>query len=188
MDAAKNRLAVAESSPWWVTLAEGVVLALMGLFVLVSPGGAGGILLQVIALVLLVQSVLQVIGSLRGSASRDEQWSLLQAGVGATIGALVVIDGWFRDYLTIDAARGILGIGLLAFAVLGLLRAFLGGDRPEGWVPPVVNAALLAVLALLLLTTQGEAGLDRLRLIGAIALIGGVVVAFLAWRRREASA
>ena len=188
MDAAKNRMAVAESSAWWVTLAEGVVLALMGLFVLANPAGAGGILLQVIALVLLVQSLLQIIGALQRTPTRSEQWSLLQAGVGATVGALVALDGWVRAYLTTDAARGILGIGLLAFAILGLLRVFVAGERPEGWLPPVVNAALLAVAAIPLLTTQGEAGLDRLRLIGAVALVGGVAVAYLSWRRREPAA
>lgn len=188
MDAAKNRMAVAESSAWWVTLAEGVVLALLGLFVLANPEGAGGILLQVIALVLLVQSLLQIVGALQRPPARAEQWSLLQAGVGATVGALVALDGWVRAYLTTDAARGILGIGLLAFAILGLLRVFVAGERPEGWLPPVVNAALLAVVAILLLTTQGEAGLDRLRLIGAVALVGGVAVAYLSWRRREPAA
>ncbi len=108
----------------------------------------------------------------------------VQAGVGATVGLLVGLRGWLVPTLDISAARTILGLGLLAYAIVGLASAFLHRDEGESWYGPMVTAVLLIVLALVLLTSGESNAVDRITWLGWIALIGGVVLLFLAWRAR----
>ena len=50
---------------------------------------------------------------------------------------------------------------------------------------PVISAVLVIILALVLLTSGESAALDRVALLGWIALIGGVVLVVLAWMARN---
>jgi uncharacterized membrane protein HdeD (DUF308 family) len=47
---------------------------------------------------------------------------------------------------------------------------------------PVVNAVLLIILAILLLTSTAANTADRLTFLGWISLIGGVLLLIVAWR------
>ncbi len=172
------------STAWWVTGIEGIVLVLIGLSFLLAPAAAGGLLLQLIALALLAQSALQIAAALRAAPSQADPYAMLQAGVGATVGLLVGLRGWLVPTLDISAARTILGLGLLAYAIVGLAGVFLHRDEAETVYGPVVTALLLIVLALVLLTSGESNALDRITWLGWIALIGGVVLLFLAWRAR----
>jgi uncharacterized membrane protein HdeD (DUF308 family) len=172
------------STAWWVTGIEGIVLVLIGLSFLLAPAAAGGLLLQLIALALLAQSALQIAAALRAAPSQADPYAMLQAGVGTTVGLLVGLRGWLVPTLDISAARTILGLGLLAYAIVGLAGVFLHRDEAETVYGPVVTALLLIVLALVLLTSGESNALDRITWLGWIALIGGVVLLFLAWRAR----
>lgn len=173
------------STAWWVTGVEGIVLAVIGLYFLAAPAAAGGLLLQLIALALLAQSLLQIAAALRAARSEVDPFSMLQAGIGATAGLLVALRGWLVPTLDSNSARTILALGLLAYAIVGLAGTLLHRDESESWYGPLVTAVLLIVLALLLLTSSDSNALDRISFLGWIALIGGVVLLFLAWRGRE---
>ncbi|HEX5499701.1 MAG TPA: DUF308 domain-containing protein [Thermomicrobiales bacterium] len=172
-----------EGTAWWVTGIEGVILALLGLYLLLAPASAGGLIIQLIALVLLIESVVQIIAGLRDAGRATTAYTMLQAGVGATIGLLLVLRVWLVPSLDTLAARTMLGLGLLAYAIIGAAGHFLGGDSGRGsWVGPVVNAVLLIILAILLLTSAETNVADRLAILGWIALIGGVALLVIAWR------
>ena len=55
-------------------------------------------------------------------------------------------------------------------------------NEGEAWLRPIVNSLLLVILAILLLTSGETNAVDRLALLGWVALIGGAVLLFLAWR------
>ncbi|HEU5433634.1 MAG TPA: hypothetical protein VFU81_18345, partial [Thermomicrobiales bacterium] len=90
MSVARDHAPWREGTAWWVTGIEGVVLILLGLFLLLVPAAAAGLVIQLIALALLVESVLQIAGGLRGEGRALLAYSMLQAGGGATIGLLLV--------------------------------------------------------------------------------------------------
>jgi uncharacterized membrane protein HdeD (DUF308 family) len=184
LSAAQEHAPWQPGTAWWVTGIEGIVLVLIGLSFLLAPAAAGGLLLQLIALALLAQSVLQIAAALRAAPGEADQYAMLQAGVGATVGLLVGLRGWLVPTLDISAARTILGLGLLAYAIVGLAGAFLHRGEDESWYGPMATAVLLIVLALVLLTSGESNALDRITWLGWIALIGGVVLLFLAWRGR----
>lgn len=59
----------------------------------------------------------------------------------------------------------------------------LARGEGEFWQGPVINALLIA-LALVWLTSDDSNAVDRLAVLGWIALIGGLVLLVLAWRAR----
>ncbi|MFN8593123.1 MAG: DUF308 domain-containing protein [Thermomicrobiales bacterium] len=173
-------------TPWWVTGAQGVLLVAIGLYLLLAPASAAGLIIQLIALILLVESVLHIIAQLRAEEGAGDRYTLLQAGIGATVGVLLVLRGMLLPSLDALSARNMLAFGLIAYALVGVAGALIGRDDGDSWLRPIVNALLLVILAIVLLTSGETNAANRLGVLGWIALIGGAVLLFLAWRSRQA--
>ena len=182
MSMARDHAPWRASTPWWVTGIEAVVLILVGLFLLLQPASAAGLIIQIIAVILLIESILHLIAELRLPRGEANAWVTLQAGIGATVGVLLVLRDWILPAIDGESARNILGFGLIAYAIVGALGALLVRDEGEAWLRPIVNSLLLVILAILLLTSGETNAVDRLALLGWVALIGGVAFLFLAWR------
>ena len=182
MSMARDHAPWRASTPWWVTGIEAVVLILVGLFLLLQPASAAGLIILIIAVILLIESILHLIAELRLPRGEANAWVTLQAGIGATVGVLLVLRDWILPAIDGESARNILGFGLIAYAIVGALGALLVRDEGEAWLRPIVNSLLLVILAILLLTSGETNAVDRLALLGWVALIGGVAFLFLAWR------
>ena len=106
---------------WWLTGVQAIVLVILGLYLLLAPASAGGLSCKLIALVLLIQSVLQIVASFRASPEGVDPYEMLQAGgVGATVGLLSSCAAGWRRRFDVNSARLILGLGLLAYGIVGL--------------------------------------------------------------------
>ena len=169
-------------TPWWVTGVQAVVLVVIGIFFLVSPASAGAIVLQLIAAILLIESVLHIIAELRLPRGESDPWVMLQAGIGATVGLLVVLRGVLVPTLDAASVRNMLAWGIIAYAIVGAAGALMTRGEGEAWLRPIVNALLLLILAIVLLTSGQDNAVDRLNILGWIALIGGAALLFLGWR------
>jgi uncharacterized membrane protein HdeD (DUF308 family) len=172
-------------TPWWVTGIQGVVLVAIGLYLLLAPASAAGLIIQLIALILLIESVLHIIAEMGRPAAEVDRYTLLQAGIGASVGVLLVLRGLLVPGLDAASARNILGFGLIAYALVGVVGALLERGEGDSWLRPVVNALLLLILAIALLTSGEANAADRLAVLGWIAIIGGAVLLFLAWRSQQ---
>jgi uncharacterized membrane protein HdeD (DUF308 family) len=172
-------------TPWWVIGVQGIVLVAIGLYLLLAPASAGPLIIQLIALWVLIESVLHIVAGLRDSANGADPYTMLQAGIGVTIGLLLVLRDWLVPTLDVSSARTILGLGLLAYAGVGVAGALVTKDESESWLGPVVSAVLTVVLAVLLLTSGEDNAADRLAFLGWVALIGGALLLLLAWRSRS---
>jgi uncharacterized membrane protein HdeD (DUF308 family) len=182
MSMAKAHAPWGAGTPWWVTGIQAVVLVLVGLFLLVQPATAGRLIIQIIAIILLIESILHLIAELRLPRGEANPWVTLQAGIGATVGVLLVLRGMLLPDLDPASARNMLGFGLIAYAIVGAIGALIMRAEGEARLRPIVNALLLVILAILLLTSGQENAADRLGLLGWVALIGGAALLFLAWR------
>jgi uncharacterized membrane protein HdeD (DUF308 family) len=172
-------------TPWWVIGVQGIVLVAIALYLLLAPSAAGPLIIQLIALWVLIESVLHILAGLRDSTNAADPYTMLQAGIGVTIGLLLVFRDWLVPTLDVSSARTILGLGLLAYAGVGVVGALVNRDESESWLGPVVSAVLMVVLAVLLLTSGEDNAADRLAFLGWVALIGGALLLFLAWRARS---
>ena len=178
-------------TPWWVTGIQAVVLIAIGIFVLAAPGDAGNLIIQLIALALLVQSVLNIVSGLRRGREQADPYLMLQSGVGATVGLLVALRGFLVPTLDVNSARIILALGLIFYVVIELAGTLI--IRPEGvsLMGRAATGLLLIVLAIVLLTSSEDNALDRLSTLGWIMIVGGVllaVMAFLGYRRANSAA
>lgn len=177
-------------TPWWVTGIEAIVLVAIGIFVLAAPDSAGNLIIQLIALALLVQCVLNIASGLRRARLHSDPYVMLQSGVGATVGLLVLFRGFLVPTLDVSSARIILGLGLIFYVVIEVAGTLI--MRPEGvsQINRAVTGLLLIVLAIMLLTSSEDNALDRLSALGWIMIVGGVllaIMAFFSYRRADSS-
>ena len=179
-----------QATPWrsgqsWLVVAiEGVVALLIGLYTILQPDMATGIIRQLIAVVLLVASAGQIVDGFRFRASPLAPWAALRGGVGATA-ALLVLLSLLSTFIPGEGARQILAVGLLAYGAIGIVAAVASRDERALRWGSLIGDAMVIVVGLLLLTR--EAGdTSSTRFIGWALIIGGVALlafAYLLWSR-----
>lgn len=181
--ASRSRALMEQGMPWrkgtgWmIVMIEGVVLAAIGVMFLVSAEGASRTVRMVLAAVLLINSLLRIWAAMRGMAPMDRGMPLrmVATGIGLTVGLLVLLEP-VSDYVTNDAAKVILGIGLLAYGIVNLIGTWIGRDD-EGikWGAAVFALATIIFAFLLIYNTRHESVGGRW--FGWVALIFGVALA-----------
>ena len=181
--ASRSRMLMEQGMPWrkgtgWmIVMIEGVVLAAIGVMFLVSAEGASRTVRMVLAAVLLINSLLRIWAAMRGMAPMDKGMPLrmVASGIGLTVGLLVLLEP-VSDYVTNDAAKVILGIGLLAYGIVNLIGTWIGRDE-QGikWGAAVFALATIIFAFLLIYNTRHDSVGGRW--FGWVALIFGVALA-----------
>jgi uncharacterized membrane protein HdeD (DUF308 family) len=166
---------------------EGIVALAVGAYMVSAASDARDITRQLIAVVLLVNSFGLVANGLKNRVHPTAEFEAMRGGIGLAVGVIVLLENW-SDYLSDDAARYILGLGLLAYGVLGLYGAIVAARGDEDLrTSAIVSVVLTVVLALLLLTGGDETGDDRITLLGAVAVVIDLaLVGYALWLRRSA--
>jgi uncharacterized membrane protein HdeD (DUF308 family) len=185
-DAARNL--VRESAPWktgqswWVVGIEGIVALIIGVYIAADPVGARDAIRFLVSLVLLIVSGGQIGEAFRDAGQPAAVWAALRGGVGAAVAVLTLIFGW-SDTVAAAGARQMLAIGLLAFGLLGIV-ALVFTFRSAGFRAAVLIGDLLAiVLGILLLSAEaGDTGSTRL--LGLVAVVGGIALLAYSWLLR----
>ena len=172
-----------EALPWGLVLVEGIVLALFGLILLVSPGASLVFLVWLLGIYLLVAGISRIVGIFFDSSSWG--WKLA-AGILCLIAGFAVLGNplWST---TVASTWLVIIVGFLAMlqGVAGLVVALQGG----GWGMGALS--VLGILFGLFLVINPLIGVATLTFILAIfMLIGGVgaVVQAFGMRREGAAA
>lgn len=174
---------------WWVLGAEGAILALIGIYVLVAPDSAREIVRQVFAWFLLINGGLVALAGLRAAnlESPIPQYRMLTAGIGLTTGAIVVLDR-VSDFIDDDGAKCVLAVGFIGKGVFELIGAALPGSAEAMTSPRIpVSSFILIMLGLLFLYNVRRDSLD-IQWFGIAALVGGGIAmayAFLLFRSAQ---
>lgn len=165
---------------WQVVAIEAVLLVAIGLFMLIDTDTAGNWILQIIGLVFLIVSLQLAITAFRDSERGLGTFDSFRAGIGVTIG-VIATSIWWSDYIANDAVRQILGWGLVAFAVLQLVGLVMVRGVSGLRLAALVLSALTLVLGILLLTSNETAAEDRIRFLGVVLLVFGLLLGGLAY-------
>jgi uncharacterized membrane protein HdeD (DUF308 family) len=161
---------------WWVVGVEGLLLLAAGIFVVASPDNAKDAVRVIIGIFLLANSIGSVMAGLRPEALSNPimPYRMLAAGSGLTVGIIVVLQP-FTENITDNAARVILGLGLLVFGILGLAGSYVtratGGMRRGA----LVTGAVSILFAVMLFYNVRKETLD-MRWFGYVALAAGVLI------------
>ena len=123
-------------SKWWVTLAQGIIAILLGIYLLVGGDTAAGNFALVAGLYILIMGVLEL---WRGSGSVSRWRGIIGVIVGALILLLKAVNilPTYWDFT-------IFAIGAMIVGALGLYASFFArSGRRFDWGPVIVNGLLL---------------------------------------------
>jgi uncharacterized membrane protein HdeD (DUF308 family) len=172
---------------WQWNLIQGLVALGVGLYTLLAEDSAWRNIVFVIGLFLLVNGVIYALEGIRSRNAEDPllRFRLIRAGMGIATGLAVVIDR-FTDFLSLDAARVIAGIGLVGMGLVTLAGLIMVRENAGVRIGTVLSAVLLAVWGGIILY-QSTTDDSMTRWLGWIAIVAGVAILGLAWYRRQSS-
>ncbi len=172
----------AHTPSWWVLALRGLVAILFGLAALFWPGLILAVLIVLFGLYALVDGVLAVVAAFRSSGRGMRRPLLLIEGV---LGILFGILALFWPDLTALTLLYIIAFWAIATGVFEIVAAIhLRKEITGEWMLAVSGAASV-LFGLLLVFFPGEGALAVIWIIGAYALIFGVLLLALAFRLRS---
>jgi uncharacterized membrane protein HdeD (DUF308 family) len=178
---------------WWLVILEGLILLVVGLYMLIAEESSDVMLGVVLAATLAIMGLLELIAGLRSREAEGKvaRWTTFQGAVGLVVG-VVVFALLAADSITADTGRIILGIGCLVFGLLGVVRYFMQLARKLPRSGVIMGLFFLVVGVFLLLAVAGVDTLDTsLTVISIILVVCGVLLAgwgILLFRRRRKTA
>jgi uncharacterized membrane protein HdeD (DUF308 family) len=174
---APSATAAIENLPWWLVLLQGILALVLGIALLVWPGVTLLLLVTFIGVYWLGTGILTIF-----SAFTDRSrwgWKLL-SGVLSILAGLVVLFYPLYSAVLLPALLIIfIGIWGLVIGLISLVQAFRGA----GWGAGVLGALSIIIGMLFLANPLVSAALLVL-LVAVLAIIGGIVAIFLAFRLR----
>lgn len=162
---------------WWVVLIEGILAILVGVLFLVSPVRTLAALALFLGFWWLIDGIFDIV--LIFVDRSNWGWKLLMGVIGILAG-LFLVQAPLRGAVVLSRTS-ILLIGLMGvvYGIMDLINAFRGG----GW-----GAAIIGVISILLgiymLLHIWAAMLALPWLFGILAIVGGIVTIYLAFRMK----
>ena len=167
---------------WSVVGVQGIIALAIGVFMLANPTGASDVIRFLIALVLLLDSLSQIVDGFRDPSLSSPPWDALRGGIGVTVAVLTLLSAG-SDYVEDDGARQMLAIGLLAYGVLGIV-SLIPTFRSTGFKGAAIIADVLTIMLGILLLTARSGDTRGTQLLGAVAAVGGIALLGYSWYLR----
>lgn len=168
--------------PWWLVLLEGIAAVIIGIFLLTSPGITLFALVQVTGFFWLIGGIFRIVSIFVDSSSWG--WKLLGGVIGILAGLVILQHPLWSTLLLPAVYVVILGIQGIILGGASLVMAFRGG----GWGTGVLGA-LSILLGIVLLLNPLFIGIAVLPFVlGAFALLGGILAIVAAFMMRKGSA
>jgi uncharacterized membrane protein HdeD (DUF308 family) len=164
--------------PWWLVLLEGIVAAILGLFLLTAPGATLFVLVQVLGIFWLVGGLFRIVSIFLESSLWG--WKLVGGVLGILAGIVVMQHPVWSSVLVPAIYVLILGIQALISGGVSLVLAFSGG----GWGAAILGAlSIVFGLVLLFNVWIGVAVLPFI--LGAVGIVGGGAAIAIAFAMRS---
>ncbi len=163
---------------WWIAVLRGLIAILFGIYALVIPEGAGSVLVLIFGMFLLVDGLLNLIGSILYYRTAVDWWVYLVIGM-LEIGVVIIF--FVRPEITGTVLAILVGLWALFKGLIELMAGIALRDEVQGeWI--LILAGILTIVfgvfALMLPFTESVAAIWML---GLYALLNGtlwVVIGF----------
>ncbi len=177
-------VALGSGDVWWMPLLQGVIAVLLGLALLVRPVALVAVFTVVVGIYLLFFGASMIADGVLGRGAHSPWW---QAGGGLLIAVagLVAVLNPLAGLFVPGALTFVLGLGTILGGALQLGRLRTGAGGRIAWSALALGCLKIGLGALIILQPS-IASLTLLRLLGAWALLGGLVLLVLAFRLRQA--
>jgi uncharacterized membrane protein HdeD (DUF308 family) len=161
--------------PWWIPLAQGIALIIIGILLLTNPGASAVVLSQVIAIYWLIAGIFQIVSIFIDRSAWG--WKLIGGIIGIWAG-LLILQHPIGGALSLGLALVIiLGIQGLILGVVNLIEAFQGA----GWGVGLLGVVNI-ILGVILLANTMIAVAILPWVLGVFAIVGGIAAIVMAFR------
>jgi len=172
------------SAPWWVSLLEGVILAALGIYLIVSPDKAVLIFGRAVALYLFIAGLIQTLAGLQKTQTdMAGKLALWRGIIGLVLGGAVVILSFVFQWLSPQTSLWLLAAGTFLYGLIGLYLAFAQKTRGSGRLLALVGSILFIVVGFTALFLQGRSVVDGW--IGPTFTVLGIGLVIFAFIRRS---
>jgi uncharacterized membrane protein HdeD (DUF308 family) len=171
----------AETGHWWALALRGVIAILFGLAAFLRPDIALGALILLFGAYALVDGAFAIVGVFGGTRAGTPRWLLLLEGVVGILAGIIafVFPGITAVALLYLVAAWAIVTGIAEIATAIRLRQEIRGE----WAL-IVGGILSVLFGLLLAVLPGVGILSLIWLIGAYAVVFGVLLLIAAFRVR----
>jgi uncharacterized membrane protein HdeD (DUF308 family) len=171
----------AETGHWWALALRGVIAILFGLAALLRPDIALGALILLFGAYALVDGAFAIVGVFGGTRAGTPRWLLLLEGVVSILAGLIafIFPGLTAIALLYLVAAWAIVTGIAEIATAIRLRQEIRGE----WAL-IIGGILSVLFGLLLAVLPGVGILSLIWLIGAYAVVFGVLLLIAAFQVR----
>lgn len=142
-------------TPWWIMAIEAVVALGVGIYVLMESSRAGIVISYALAVFLLVDGLLAILGGLRGES---KTFGAIRGGVGLLAGIVLLLMPVF-GYGSPMMAGWVIGLALIVGGLAGLLSRLFEAGKPIRWLGVLVTLLMIALGAVYIYSvSQQSAG------------------------------
>jgi uncharacterized membrane protein HdeD (DUF308 family) len=166
---------------WWMILVRGILAILFGILVFTWPGITLLTLILLFGFYALADGIANVFTAIGGRREQEHWWVLLLLGLaGVALGVLTFLN----PGITALALLFYIAIWAIVTGVLQIVAAIRLRKEIEGEFWLALAGAASAGFGLLLIARPGAGALAVLWIIGAYAIVFGVVLLILAFKAR----
>ena len=165
---------------WWAVALRGVVAILFGVAAFIWPGLTLGVLVVMFGAYAFLDGVFAVVTALRARGERL-RWAVLLEGITGIVAGMLI---WLWPQTTLLLLVYFIAAWALITGMLEVLAAFRLRERIHGEWRLALSGVLSMVFALLVGVWPHAAILAIAWLVGAYAILFGIVFLALGWRLR----
>lgn len=163
--------------PWWAVLIQGLASIFFGAVFLFSPGVTFFVVIQLLGIYWLISGLLALVSLI---FNRSRLAGKLASGILGIVGGLIVLSyPVLATVITATSLAIVLAVAGILIGVIGIVRALQG----EGWGMGILGA-LSVVVGILVLTDLWFVAFSLPVVIGAVAVVGGILSIFAAFRMK----
>jgi uncharacterized membrane protein HdeD (DUF308 family) len=167
---------------WWVVLLRGIAAILFGVLAFLWPAPTIAVLVLFFGAYALADGVLSLIAAFAGRGKHDHWWVLVLEGVaGIVVGVLT--------FIAPEVTALVLLFYIAAWAIVTGVLEIVAGIRLrheiEGEALLILGGVLSVLWGLLLMFRPGAGALALLWMIGAFAIVFGVLFVMLSFKLRS---
>ncbi len=167
-----------ESKPWGLVLIEGIIALLVGILIVVRPGLALAIIVQLLGLYWIVKGILSLVSILQNQSLWG--WKIIVGILGIFAGFIVIQNPLWSTLLVTSTLVVIVGISSIVMGIVEIGEGIAGGGPG-----PVILGVLSVGLGIVLLFNTVISAVVLFWLIGIIAIVGGIAGIAQAFRQRS---
>jgi uncharacterized membrane protein HdeD (DUF308 family) len=170
------------SRNWWMVLLRGIAAIVFGVLAWLLPGISLAVLVLLFGVFVLVDGILGIWLAIDGRKEYEDWWVLLIWGlVGIGVGILT----FMSPGITALALLFFIAAWAIATGVLEIVAAIRLGREIKGEWLLILGGLLSVIFGVLLVAQPGAGALALVWLIGAYAVIFGIVLVMLAFKTRS---